>query len=372
MDRLPTEILALVADFLPLVSLREFRLVSVRLADIAYPVLTQHLSVVNTAECLEEFEHFICQSQEAARFTKKLTIYHGTWPICDRDAWEIHPLLLGGCDRIDVGSHRSHVADQAYQDYRDFILREASRGPSELLATLRALPNLRSITLTHLRASHLKKPQYARLRKRIWLQPYTKDSLNPTVTWVLGALGDFSQVKEVEINGNSNPYDIEGPVRAEFIESLKIASIRCSDRQKLSRFLSSFNQIRVLSLGMHDIVLGTEIPLDQVHWPKLEVVELTNGRVLKSSMVAFVQRHPSLSVLRARGTAMIGGSWASALHGVQLRPAAGAPAAATTAAHSSHFTDSSSAQLEWVRRRVHPALGTIASSSQVPGASSQL
>ncbi len=88
MDRFPAEILALIADILPLATLREFRLVSRRLADVAYPVLIQQLSIVNTAERLEEFELFTYQNQEAAHYTKKLTIYHGTWPVCTRDAWE--------------------------------------------------------------------------------------------------------------------------------------------------------------------------------------------------------------------------------------------------------------------------------------------
>ncbi|KAI3333824.1 hypothetical protein F4824DRAFT_512991 [Ustulina deusta] len=370
MDRFPTEILALVANLLPLAALREFRLVSSRMADVAYPVLVQHLSVVNTAECLEEFKHFIYQNEEAARSTKKLTIYHGTWPACTQDGWETHPLLLGGCHRMDIGRQRSHAADQAYQDYRDFILREGSRKPSDLLVALHALPNLRSITLTHLRTSHLKHPQYSRLRKKIWLQPYMKDSVSPTVTRVLGALSDFCRVTEIEINGNFNPYDIEGPVRAEFIENLKITSLRCSDGRKLSQFLSSFSRIRELSLEMHDIITSTEIPLDQVLWPKLEVVELANGRVSKRAMVTFIQRHASLSVLRARRTAMIGGSWESVLHGIQLKPTAGLEATRTTAAHTSRFSDASSLELEWVRSCMHPILGTTASSPQVLGPSS--
>ena len=349
MDRLPTEILVLVADLLPLAALREFRLVSSLLADVAYPVLTQHLAIVNTAECLEEFERFIYQNQVAARWTKKLTIYHGTWPVCTRDAWETHPLLLGGCHRMDVGRQRSYIADQAYQNYGDFILREGSREPSDLLVALQALPNLRSVTLTQLRASHHKQPQYSRLRKKIWLQPNIKDCVSPTVTRVLGSLSDFGQVTELEIKGNLNPYDIEGPVRAEFIETLKITSLRCSNYQKLSRFLSSFSGIRELSLEMNNMVASTAIPLDQVLWPNLEVLELTNGRVSGRSIISFIQRHTSLSVLRARGTAMLGGSWESILPGVQLRPSAGTGVAGTVVAHASRFSDDSSSQIEWVR-----------------------
>lgn len=140
-----------------------------------------------------------------------------------------------------------------------------------------------------------------------------KDSVSPIVTWVLGALSDFCRVIEIAINGNFNLYDIEGPVRAKLIENLRIISLRCSDYRKLSRFLSSFSRIRELSLEMYDVAANTEIPLDQVLWPKLEVVELTNGRVLRRLMVAFIQRHASLSVLRARGTVVIGGSWESVL-----------------------------------------------------------
>jgi hypothetical protein len=346
MDRLPTEIIALVADFLPLAALREFRLVSRRLADVAYPILSQHLSIVNIAECREEFERFIYQNQVAARCAKRLTIYYGSWPVCTRDDWETHPLLLGGCHRMDVGRQRSHLADQAYRDYRDFILRESSRDPSDLLVALRGLPNLRSITLTPLRASHHQQPQYSRLRKKIWLQPYMKDSVSPTVTWILGALNGFCRVTELEIKGNINPYDIEGPVRVEFIETLKITSLRCSDDQKLSRFLSTFGRLRELSLEMHDIVGNTAIPLDRVDWPNLEVLELTNGRISEMSVVSFIQRHTSLSVLRARGTLMIGGSWESVLRDARLRSAAGTGA---MAAHNSRFSDASPSHIKWVR-----------------------
>lgn len=368
MDRLPTEILALVAGLLPLAALREFRLASSLLAAVSYPALAQHLCIVNTAECLEEFERFICQNQAAARYTKKLTIYHGTWPVCTRDTWETHPLLLGGCHRMDVGRQRSHASDQAYRDYRDFIQREGSRDPSDLLVALHALPNLRSITLTHLRASRPKQPQYSRLRKKIWLQPYMRDSVSPTVTWVLGALSGFGRVTEVEIKGNLNPVDIEGPVRAEFVEDLKITSLRCSNLQKLSRFLSSFSRLRKLSLEMHDIIASTEIPLDQVLWPKLEVLELTNGRVSETSMVQFIRSHASLALLRARGTAMVGGSWESVLHGARLRPTGPAAAAGAMAAHTSHFPDASSSQREWVLECVHPILGATTPLSLVPGA----
>ena len=345
MNRLPTEILALVADFLPLVSLREFRLVSRRLASAGSPILTQHLCIVDTAECLEDFQRFLRQNQVAARCAKKLTIYYGSWPVCTRDDWETHPLLLGGRHRTDVGRQRSQLVDQAYRDYRDFILREGSREPSDLLAALRGLPNLRSIALTPLRASHHQQPQYSRLRKRIWLQPYMRDSASPTVTWVLGALNSFCRVIKLEIKGSINPYDIDGPVRADFVEILKITSLRCSDSQKLSRFLSSFGRLRELSLEMHDIAGGTAIPLDQVLWPNLEVLELTNGRVSEISMVSFIQRHTSLSVLRVQGTSMIGGSWESVLRDARLRSSPGAGAVVT---HASRFPDASS-HVRWAR-----------------------
>ncbi|KAM7211812.1 hypothetical protein V8F06_012818 [Rhypophila decipiens] len=268
----------MVADFKSSLGLREFRLVSSLLAAVSYPILAQHLSIVNTVECLEEFERFICQNQ-AASYTKKLTKYYGTWPICTRDTWETHPLLLGGCHRMDVRHQRSRISDQAYQDYREFILREGSRNPSDLLVVLHALPNLRSITPTHLRASRLKQPRYSRLQKKIWLQPYIRDSISPTITWTPGALSGFRRVSEVEINGILNPVDIEGPVRAEFIEVLKITSLGCSNRQKLSQFLSSFSRLQKMSLEMHDMGTSIEIPLDQVLWPELEVLELTNGCV---------------------------------------------------------------------------------------------
>ncbi len=146
---------------------------------------------------------------------------------------------------MDVGHRRSYATDQAYQDYEDFVLRERSREPFDLLVVLRLLPNLTSTTLTYHRTCHLKQPQYSRLRKKIWLQPYVKDSVSPTVTWVLGAWNDFCRVMEIEINGNCNPYDIEGPVRADFIESLKITSMKCSSRLKLSLRCTILRPVRI-------------------------------------------------------------------------------------------------------------------------------
>ena len=337
MDQFPTEILALIAKLLPFATLQVFRLVSRRLADIAYPLLVQHLSVVSTVECLNEFKHFISQNPETALYTKKLTIYHGTWPVCTRDAWETHPLLLGGCDRMDVGSQRSHIADQAYQDYKDFVLCEGSRKPSDLLTVLQLFPNLKSITLTHIRASHVRPPQYSRLRKKIWLQPYVKDSVSPTVTWVLGTLINFPRITEIEINGNFNPYDIDGPVQTNFIESLKITCMKCSNHRNFLRFLSCFSRLRNLSLEMRDIEGNATIPLDKVLWPNLETVELTNGRISEKSIVAFIQHHTSLSSLRAQDTTIVGGSWESVLQGA---PAAGAPAALPHfVVHTSRFPE---------------------------------
>lgn len=366
MERFPAEILALVVKFLPLAALREFRLVSRRLADVAYPVLVQHLSVVNTAECLEEFKLFINKSQIASH-TKRLTIYHGTWPICTRDAWETHPLLLGGYHRMDIGCQRSHAADQAYQDYKSFIAREGSRKPSDLEGIIQLLPNLRSIVLTHLRTSHLKQPQYSRLRRKIWLQPYLKDFVSPTITWVLGALDDFCEVKEIEINSNFNPHDIEGPVRAKYIERLRITSMKCSNPQRLSIFLSSFSRVRKLFLEINEVDHSTNIPLDDVLWPNLEEMELTNGRVSEVSMVGFIQRHSRLSILRVRGTSVIGGSWESILQQVHSQHRSGFTGAGLVmTVHASDFPDASYIQPD----RVHPVLWSTLSLHQVLGLSS--
>ena len=135
-----------------------------------------------------------------------------------------------------------------------------------------------------------------------------KDSVSPTITIILGALSDFRRINKVEIDGNLNLFDIEGLVRAIFIMSLKITSLKYSSYQKISQFLSIFNLVRKLSLTIYNIISRTKVPLDQVLWPSLEVLEITNGRVLELSMVAFMQRHASLSILRSRGTTIIGGS----------------------------------------------------------------
>ena len=74
MDQFPAEILALIAKLLPLATLKMFRLVSRRLADITYPLLVQHLSVVSTVECLDEFRHSISQNPGTALYNKELVL----------------------------------------------------------------------------------------------------------------------------------------------------------------------------------------------------------------------------------------------------------------------------------------------------------
>jgi hypothetical protein len=110
MDHLLTEVLALVAGLLPLAHLKELRLVSRIWADTAYPVPAQHLSIVNTEECLEEFERFMHKRKGTARYAKKLTIYHGAWPVCSRDAWETHPLRRDAVAR-KLAAHSSAIND---------------------------------------------------------------------------------------------------------------------------------------------------------------------------------------------------------------------------------------------------------------------
>ncbi len=194
MDRLPPELVSEIASLLSLDALRQLRLVNRYLASSVYPVLYGNISVVNTAEHVEELMGFLKQCPAAAQFTRHLTIYHAAWPVCNRTVWERHPLLFGGKE-IGVGYRMSAVADAAFQSYTDFIAREALRDFSDLASLIFMFQNLQTVTISHIRCiPRMKNSQCRRLIRRIWLGPRVKDSAVMTVTPFLRLFHDFPNI----------------------------------------------------------------------------------------------------------------------------------------------------------------------------------
>ena len=120
MNVLPFELLGAVAGELDSQrDLTSFRLVSHVCAAAALPLLAQHIAVLNTAGSLDELCSFLQSHAYFARHVTHLSVYHGSWPHCTREAWEMHPLLLAGNARISVETARENSgADEAFEDYR--------------------------------------------------------------------------------------------------------------------------------------------------------------------------------------------------------------------------------------------------------------
>jgi len=113
MDQLPPEILSEITCLLPTPKLRYLRFANRYIAYSVIPVLFRSLSVINTAKHIKGLIKFIKQSSTIARFSQKLTVFHATWHMCERSAWENHPLLFSGKD-IRINYRKSVVADKAF------------------------------------------------------------------------------------------------------------------------------------------------------------------------------------------------------------------------------------------------------------------
>lgn len=178
LDRLPSELLYTIAKLMPLDSRLNFRLVTQKLAAATTPRIGQHLAVVAITCCLEEFRSCI-ELTEISQYTQHLTIYHAKWPVCTRQAWEVHPLLLGGKDRSDVLRNHGEAAAEAFHSYKIFISQESLCSSASLLRILEALPNLTTITIDPLqRRRRNRLPCFDRVQRTIWLEPNIRDTVN--------------------------------------------------------------------------------------------------------------------------------------------------------------------------------------------------
>jgi len=182
MDQLPPEILSEIACLLPTPELRHLRFANRYIACSVIPVLFRSLSVINTAEHIEGLIEFIKQSPTIARFSQKLTVFHATWHVCERSAWENHPLLFGGKD-IGINHRKSVAADKAFQSYTQFADRESLRDFSDMMSLISIFENLQVVRISHIkRITLMKNPQCRRLLRRIWLGPCVRDSVVKTAT----------------------------------------------------------------------------------------------------------------------------------------------------------------------------------------------
>ncbi|KAJ2992897.1 hypothetical protein NUW58_g2017 [Xylaria curta] len=211
MERIPNEILREIASMLPVSDLHQFRLVDRRCAAMGFPALGRRLYVLNTIACLQEFRKFL--DTVPTIYTRHLTIYHGKWPVCSREEWETHPLILyENFPRPSVPYQptppTSLSVATAFQKYREFLSREEARcyrSDSDIVAQiLGRFSRLDSVTIETLQpwgrvpGSNAK---LATLREEIWILPTFNGAMNRMVRCVIDSLHRNPSIRSLDIRG---------------------------------------------------------------------------------------------------------------------------------------------------------------------------
>ena len=282
----------------------------------------------------ESGETWACVSKRAlppryAVFVRCLTIYHGTWPYCDREGWETHPLLFCGKERPGLHLQRGDaITETAYQDYARFVQAEENRGYHVDARTfshiLALLPGLQKLTLSHIYSlnwSPRSNAKYAALRKRIWLAPSFRDPIGPMVARVLPALHERENIMEVEINGSFDSCDIQDIRPVLHVKRLRIRGllIYSGTQSQAIRFLSLFPNLEGLSIKMKSKGIYATILLDELLCPHLRRFEFLDFLTTESTLLNFIRRHLEINKVRFRNISLASGSWQSFLGTFEFR-----------------------------------------------------
>lgn len=294
--RFPQEILTYVAAGLDSVKdLRSFRLTSRACASACFPILSQHLTVMNTAECLNE----MCTVLEQGhwRSTKTLTIRNAEWPICSRAEWTTHPLLHGGKEQwLHVLS--SAACNSAFSNYESFVTAEVQRTfVSDFLrfsSIISHLPRLSSIRITPIHSlawQPSSSPRYMALVNRIWLRPSFNRGTRFAATRLLPTLNQFPRITSLEIEGNFEAFALGYGV--DHIRQLKLHSVEVDPLRKfdLTDFISAFKNLESLTIRVNDTSPPTSVPLDCLRLARLKSFRIDNMTVSETSLFIFLRRH---------------------------------------------------------------------------------
>lgn len=325
MDALPVELFLVIAVHLPIIALRNFRLTCRKIATIVHPVLVKHLSLLDLLKCLEDFEAFI-DSVGPVISTQHLTVYHGRWPVCTREQWEVHPLqpfeLHPRFLSNETRSQKDTFAiDGAYQSYKLFMDSESHRHPANedrlWKNILCGLPNLNTITIAHLHTwdrRHNGKLRYESLRKEIWMSAFFNESVSLLVSRILN-LSPLGSLRKIVIRDKFSPAEINVHTKLDNITSLEMRALQGDTitSTNLSRFLSVFPNLEHLSVCLapgsrRSIPLPVESSL-----PCLRTLQLSQLWMTEDALVRIICTNPLLSVIELSKITLQNGSWLSLL-----------------------------------------------------------
>jgi hypothetical protein len=245
---------------------------------------------------------------EFAGHVKTLTIYHAAWPTCTntRSAWETHPLLLGGNERTMISTFEDHLAAAAYRAFQDFIAVQEACTVGLLVDVFDLLPNIRRVEVDHVRRwKRMKHPSYLRLRKRIWLEPHTSDSVGTTVEMVVQALRSKRAITTIHVRGMFEPPRFP-LMHLPCITKVVLASLSNAGIREIQSFLACFSELKELSLGMSGRHCQIPFRLQSLYLTKLTRLELRSCCVSGQSLERFVKRNVAVTEIIAHDITIFG------------------------------------------------------------------
>jgi hypothetical protein len=277
---------------------------------------------LNTSEGLKEIRQLL-QCKSIATTTRQLTISHGDWPICTRKEWEIHPLLFGGQSWFQV--LQTKRADDAFADYSAFIAEEQNRGHhrdvNAIREALSLLPNLRTVTISHMKSWALhpsRNTKYRLLQERIWLTPHIKyNRVAPAVqTFLLALRREFSTVTCLTIHGTLNPAELylcPAGLRFPSFNKLCITSLQIQGNEDvIQKFLQAFPNLVDLLITFKGWEQSIPNIVGELFWPHLKRLRFDELWASEEEIFSIFKHHQYILEQFSLGNTMITqGSWRS-------------------------------------------------------------
>lgn len=329
MQRLPAEILISIAKELTLRDLKSLRLTNTTLANVGHSILASHLSILNVSRCLDDFESYVRRSGPSP-FTIQLTIYHGRWPDCTRQEWELHPLQQSEMHpRFLLENQKSRRAlDMAYEEYRTFIGEEASRDPirevERFKKILSCFPNLRTLTIAHLktwRGRIRAHPSFLGIKKAIWICPVVNDPVDSLTERLLDLLPRDGNLRNIVVEGRLTPGLSAIQSVLENIRSLKLNAVEIGApkaKNILALLKHHFPNLEELSIGLTaGSIMKSPLSLERQLWPALRTLSIRNVWVTEQALVRIVEVHHLLTSIYLTDIKLDQGTWQSFLSRVK-------------------------------------------------------
>jgi hypothetical protein len=283
------------------------------------------LSTLNTSSCLNQLQQLLQNCGCIARGTRKLTISHGSWPVCSRDEWERHPLLFGGNDRWNaIQTSDMERVDIAFAEYKMFIAEEESRRFSEdvdiIANLLNLLPNLQTIVISHMRGYSWhpsRNTKYHILQKKIWMAPFMDNKVAQAVqTFLLAFSKKFINIACLKIYGTLNPGDLHlSPSDSQFpsIHKLCVMSFQIVENEDvIQKFLQAFPNLVDLSVKFQGWESSIPNVIGKLFWRHLKTLRLDDLWASEEDIFGLFERHQrTLEQFKLGDTTIIQGSWRS-------------------------------------------------------------